>query len=75
MTPAVRKQLLNYIKSKEPITARGGTNIRDALAAALRDVEDFEPGEENVASVIVFLTDGQPTVGEVSFGDQQNQLI
>ena len=65
MTPAVRQRLANYIRSKEPISARGGTNIRDALAAALRDVENFDADEENVASVIVFLTDGQPTVGEV----------
>lgn len=43
----------------EKTVARGGTAIDDALAAALG--MDFDPAR---AALIVFLTDGKPTIGE-----------
>lgn len=42
----------------EAIRAEGGTNINDALLAALKQ---FEPSQR--ARMVVFLTDGLPTVG------------
>ncbi|MGE3172457.1 MAG: VWA domain-containing protein [Planctomycetota bacterium] len=48
----------------DALQARGGTNIGDALAAAFAGVqegkEESRPGE---LSLIVFVTDGRPTVG------------
>ena len=48
----------SYLKS---ITSRGGTNIHDALLEALRQKprEDYLP-------LVMFLTDGLPTVGQTS---------
>ena len=43
------------------ITARGGTNIHDALLEALRP----EPAKDAL-SIVLFLTDGLPTVGQTS---------
>lgn len=43
------------------ITATGGTNIHDALAAALGQ----EP-REGMLPIVLFLTDGLPTVGQTS---------
>jgi Ca-activated chloride channel family protein len=43
------------------IKAVGGTNINDALTDALKMLKSNEP---NRAQQIVFMTDGQPTVGE-----------
>lgn len=45
----------------EGITATGGTNIHDALAAALQQ----EP-TEGMLPIVLFLTDGLPTVGQTS---------
>lgn len=45
----------------ESLTARGGTNIADALREALRL---FPKEEGNALQAVVFLTDGLPTVGE-----------
>ncbi|MCI0490329.1 MAG: VWA domain-containing protein [Blastocatellia bacterium] len=42
----------------EGLRAEGGTNINDALVAALKQ---FQPGER--PRMIVFLTDGLPTIG------------
>jgi Ca-activated chloride channel family protein len=44
----------------EKITARGGTNIHDALDMALRA---RAPEAEGSVPVVVFLTDGLPTIG------------
>jgi len=44
------------------IEASGGTNIDDALAAALNLLKD----EDGQAKMVVFLTDGLPTVGEIN---------
>ncbi|MCC7292514.1 MAG: VWA domain-containing protein [Phycisphaerales bacterium] len=45
------------------IEAVGGTNIHDALLSALKDAPQADPTRP---FYIVFLTDGQPTVGVVS---------
>lgn len=49
----------------ERMKATGGTNINDALLAALKQVN---PGGKSVESertkIVVLITDGQPTVGE-----------
>ena len=51
------------------LDASGSTNINDALLKALTLVEDVKKSErlpENVRPTIVFLTDGDPTVGVTS---------
>ena len=45
----------------EGLTASGGTNIHDALAAALQ-----QPPTEGMLPIVLFLTDGLPTVGQTS---------
>lgn len=47
-------------KFVEGLTATGGTNIHDALLAALADASSAEASRPYL---IVFLTDGQPTIG------------
>lgn len=46
-----------FVKNLEPL---GGTNIDEALKAALEGAT----GSEKVPHMVVFLTDGRPTVGE-----------
>ncbi len=48
---------------KQPLVAQGGTNIHAALTTAMRS---FEPGPRQ--KVIIFMTDGLPTVGEKAAG-------
>ena len=48
------------------INASGGTNIHDALAAAIRSVSSA--GSEKRSKYILFLTDGLPTVGQTDEG-------
>ena len=45
----------------EGMTARGGTNIHDALLEALR-----QPPAEGTLPIVLFMTDGLPTVGQTS---------
>jgi len=52
------------------ITATGGTNIHDALAEALSQ----EPVEETLP-IVLFLTDGLPTVGQTSEVAIRNLVI
>lgn len=56
MTPAARTEAIAYLQS---LKAAGGTNIRDALAEALRPAAD--PAS---LPIMLFMTDGRPTVGE-----------
>jgi Ca-activated chloride channel family protein len=51
-------QARSYIKR---IKADGGTNIHDALVEAMR-----QPPTPNMLPLTIFLTDGQPTVGETN---------
>lgn len=71
-TPEAKKKAEDFVKN---LQATGGTNINDALIAAKRqfDVSSDRP------KILVFLTDGQPTVGETSaekiiknFADSRN---
>jgi Ca-activated chloride channel homolog len=45
----------------EGMTARGGTNIHDALLEALR-----QPPTADTLPIVLFMTDGLPTVGQTS---------
>jgi len=55
---ATLEQARSYIASLRPI---GGTNIHDALLEALR-----QPGTPGMLPLVLFLTDGLPTVGQTS---------
>jgi Ca-activated chloride channel family protein len=53
-----RKRAEAFVNALRPV---GGTNINEALLAAMRQ---FQAGER--PKILVFLTDGQPTVGETN---------
>ena len=53
-----RVQALEYVDSIEAV---GGTNIHDALTRALEMMRD-----DDRAEMVVFLTDGKPTIGETN---------
>jgi len=57
-TSETEKAAARYI---EGMTATGGTNIYDALKAALS-----QPPTENMLPIVLFLTDGLPTVGQTA---------
>ena len=57
-TPETVRAARGYI---EGMTATGGTNIHDALAAALEQAPT-----EGMLPIVLFLTDGLPTVGQTS---------
>jgi Ca-activated chloride channel family protein len=46
----------------EAMTARGGTNIHDALLEALRQ----PPADGTTLPIVLFMTDGLPTIGQTS---------
>merc|ERR1719411_2616913 len=57
--------------------ATGSTNINDALLQALTLVEDVKKAEKlpaNVQPTIVFLTDGEPTVGVTSSSEIKKNI-
>jgi len=58
MVEASRREKNKAGKFIEEITARGGTDINNALLAALEPLESDRP------RMVIFLTDGLPTVGE-----------
>jgi Ca-activated chloride channel family protein len=58
MVEASRREKNKAEKFIEEITARGGTDINNALLAALEPLESDRP------RMVIFLTDGLPTVGE-----------
>ena len=63
-TPDNVRRGLAFVKG---IEAEGGTNIHDALAAALKMFPSDSPrigGGEAFQNMTIFLTDGLPTVGE-----------
>ena len=59
-TDATMKQARTYLESVKP---RGGTNIHDALNEAL-----LQPTTEGMLPIVLFLTDGLPTVGQTAEG-------
>jgi Ca-activated chloride channel family protein len=58
-------EIQSALKYIEKLDASGGTNINDALLEALKQISLAS----NPLSMIIFLTDGLPTVG-VTFNDQ-----
>ncbi len=64
LVPATRENVAKAKKFVENIEANGGTNIDDALKASLALFKEND-GKENM---IVFITDGLPTVGETNIG-------
>jgi Ca-activated chloride channel homolog len=56
-----RETIKDATKFLEGMTARGGTNIHDALLEALR-----QPPTEGTLPIVLFMTDGLPTVGQTS---------
>ncbi len=60
LVPATEEQVKEARKFIARFEARGGTDIDTALAAALKYRQAGQP------SYLVFLTDGQPTVGETN---------
>jgi Ca-activated chloride channel family protein len=58
---ATQENVQRAVKFVEDLRASGGTAIRDALMAALGN---REAAKEERPQVLVFLTDGLPTVGE-----------
>ncbi len=54
-----KETTLRAQKYLETISARGGTNIHDALVEALR-----RKPREDVLPIVLFLTDGLPTIGQ-----------
>lgn len=59
---ASRKKAQEYLKDIRP---RGSTNIEGALRRVLREDDDHAKSKGRL-HVVVFLTDGQPTVGETA---------
>ncbi len=53
------KTAAEYLDNLNPC---GGTNINDALVEALRQ----KPANENMLPIVLFLTDGLPTIGQTS---------
>jgi Ca-activated chloride channel homolog len=64
VTPAHRARAQTWIEALKPI---GGTAINDALQHALR----LRPASTERPFVVIFLTDGQPTVGETD----ENRIV
>jgi Ca-activated chloride channel family protein len=59
LVPASRRNTKGALKFIDKLEARGGTNINDALLSSLKMFSDSRRPR-----MLVFLTDGEPTVGE-----------
>lgn len=64
LVPATAENIGRALKFVEPIEDTGGTNINDALLAALSRMRDGER-----PSYVLFLTDGLPTAGTTETAD------
>ncbi|MGB8959985.1 MAG: VIT and VWA domain-containing protein, partial [Candidatus Aminicenantales bacterium] len=64
LIPATAENVGRALKFVDAIEDSGGTNINDALLAALARMRDGER-----PSYVLFLTDGQPTVGTTETAD------
>jgi len=62
LVPASRENVARAQKFIADLEASGGTNIDEALQTALTQIK----GAEGTQKMIVFLTDGLPTVGETN---------
>jgi len=63
LVAASRENRADAIDFVDEMAARGGTNINDALISAIEDGENTSRPH-----MIVFITDGEPTVGEIDNG-------
>ncbi|NXS20204.1 ITIH4 inhibitor, partial [Mystacornis crossleyi] len=64
LLPATEENVASAAALVQTLTARGGTDINGALLAAVGVLEEAEGLPERSVSMIVLLTDGQPTSGE-----------
>jgi len=64
--PATTDNIQTAVTYVENLVAQGETNINGALIEALEIIEDVQENNamEGVQSMMLFLTDGHPTVGE-----------
>ncbi len=69
LVPADRSNVQNGLAYVDGLLARGGTNINEALLSALAMFYD-----STQPRMVVFLTDGQPTVGETEINRILNNL-
>jgi Ca-activated chloride channel family protein len=67
-TPQSRDSALTYISN---LTAGGGTNISGAFDVA---VPQFSAANDSTANIIIFFTDGQPTVGITNIQNLVNHV-
>ncbi len=63
MVAASRQNVRDALAFVDGFRARGGTAIEEALAVALKSVGDAR-GEAGRPSMVAFITDGRPTIGE-----------
>jgi Ca-activated chloride channel family protein len=75
LLPAHGEQMAAACNFIDGFVPRGGTNIHDALIAALGLFHT--PGKEMITepAMIVFLTDGEPTVGLTELGDIAKHVL
>ncbi|NXU10983.1 ITIH4 inhibitor, partial [Pardalotus punctatus] len=64
LLPATEENVASAAAFVQTLTARGGTDINGALLAAVSTLEKDERLPERSISMIILLTDGQPTSGE-----------
>ncbi|XP_053809504.1 inter-alpha-trypsin inhibitor heavy chain H4 isoform X1 [Vidua chalybeata] len=64
LLPATEENVASAAALVQTLTARGGTDISGALLAAVGVLEKAEGLPEQSVSMIILLTDGQPTSGE-----------
>ncbi|NWZ01704.1 ITIH4 inhibitor, partial [Loxia curvirostra] len=64
LLPAIEENLASAAALMQTLTARGGTYISGALLAAVGVLDKAEGLPESSISMIILLTDGQPTSGE-----------
>jgi len=68
--PADRSNIQKARRFVEGLSARGGTNIHGALLISVDML-----GDTNRTKMVVFLTDGEPTVGETNTGKIIRDLL
>lgn len=64
ITPASQTHIVNALHYIDNLQAGGSTDIDSALKTALQQL----PQNSNTSNMIIFLTDGQPTIGEQNIG-------
>ncbi|CAN8185973.1 unnamed protein product [Coccothraustes coccothraustes] len=64
LLPATEENVASAAALVQTLTARGGTDISGALLAAVGVLDKAEALPERSVSMVILLTDGQPTSGE-----------